>query len=105
MNGMYTIGNPDTTSKTKFSTDYTRRGDSVEFFDVYSPPIQTRYGEVYWTMMDPVAVPSERYKINSRIQPSLLLVMKWTKSNRQRMALKLAYQFTTRTTTTTARGW
>ena len=59
MNGVYSIGNPDTTSKTKYSTDYTRRGESVEFFDVYSPPIQTRYGEVYWTMMDPVAIPSE----------------------------------------------
>merc|ERR1711909_163295 len=33
--------------------DYSKYED-VEYFDVYSPPISTRYGEVFWTMMDPV---------------------------------------------------
>ena len=26
----------------------------VEYFDVYSPVINSKYSEVYWTMMDPV---------------------------------------------------
>jgi len=57
MNGEYLFANPDPTSSTKYSTEYTD-----EYFDVYSPPIQSRYGEVFWTMMDPVPLPDDIIK-------------------------------------------
>ena len=31
----------------------------VEYFDVYSPVINSKYSEVYWTMMDPVPLDQE----------------------------------------------
>lgn len=58
--GQYKIANPNTLSSKDFSTDY-----DVEYFDVYSPPIKTRYSEVFWTMMDKVSLPQniiERFK-------------------------------------------
>eukprot|EP01060_Flectonema_neradi_P036402 TRINITY_DN698_c1_g2_i1.p1 TRINITY_DN698_c1_g2~~TRINITY_DN698_c1_g2_i1.p1 ORF type:complete len:718 (+),score=175.93 TRINITY_DN698_c1_g2_i1:80-2155(+) len=54
MNGEYIIGNPNKLSKNKYSTEYTD-----EYFTVYSPPIRTRYSQVFWTMMDPVPLPDE----------------------------------------------
>lgn len=59
MNGLYNIANPNMNSKDKYNTLYSARGEQVEYFDVYSPPIQTRYGEVYWTLMDPVKIPQD----------------------------------------------
>eukprot|EP00005_Dracoamoeba_jomungandri_P011599 CAMPEP_0174265228 /NCGR_PEP_ID=MMETSP0439-20130205/25700_1 /TAXON_ID=0 /ORGANISM="Stereomyxa ramosa, Strain Chinc5" /LENGTH=693 /DNA_ID=CAMNT_0015351583 /DNA_START=91 /DNA_END=2172 /DNA_ORIENTATION=+ len=59
MNGEYVIANPNSRIAT-FSTDYGAK--NAEFFDVYSPPIQTVYAEVYWTMMDPVKLPAEIVK-------------------------------------------
>merc|ERR1719348_1759266 len=53
MNGDYIISNANPSSEQPWSGDYSKYED-VEFFDVYSPPIFTRYGEVFWTMMDPV---------------------------------------------------
>ena len=32
-------------------------GAGQEHFDVYTPPIRTRYSEVYWTSMAPVPLP------------------------------------------------
>ena len=32
-------------------------GEGQEHFDVYTPPIRTRYSEVYWTSMAPVPLP------------------------------------------------
>ena len=64
MNGMYVISNPNKLSNVEWDSDYTKR-PNVSYFDVYTPPIRTRYGEVYWTMMDPVALPDyiiKRYK-------------------------------------------
>lgn len=46
MNGDYLIGNPNVHAKTQYSTDYASR--NAEFFDVYSPPVRTVYGEVFW---------------------------------------------------------
>ena len=58
MNGdIYGISNPDQNSKTQFSTVYSDINSKSEYFDVYSPPISTRYGDVYWTMMDSVNLP------------------------------------------------
>lgn len=57
LNGLYTIANPNPAAPLQFSTDYSTKG--AEFFDVYSPPIRTRYGEVFWTMMDPVPLPDD----------------------------------------------
>lgn len=37
----------------KWDSNYNSFPD-VEYFEVYSPPISTKYSEVYWTMMDPV---------------------------------------------------
>eukprot|EP01047_Picozoa_sp_COSAG01_P001690 COSAG01_NODE_40_length_32708_cov_25.641234_5_plen_866_part_00 len=34
-------------------------GEGQEYFDVYTPPIRTRYSEVYWTTMPPVPLPVE----------------------------------------------
>ena len=61
MNGnIYYISNPNTSSTHHFSTDYTTQYNSkVEYFDVYSDPITSRYSEVFWTVMDPVALPEE----------------------------------------------
>ena len=42
MNGDYLIANPNYDSQNKFSTSYSSY-PNVEFFDVYSPPISTRY--------------------------------------------------------------
>merc|ERR1711970_1082912 len=53
MNGDYLISNPDPNAPSSWSSSYSKFED-VEFFDVYSPPISTTYGQVFWTMMDPV---------------------------------------------------
>ena len=42
MNGIYLISNPNHAAGKKFSTLYSSR-PNVEYFDVYSPPISTRY--------------------------------------------------------------
>ena len=60
MNGLYEISNPNVVSGATFSTDYAKK--DAEFFDVYSPPITTRYGEVFWTMMAPVSLPDDVVK-------------------------------------------
>ena len=39
----------------EYNCDYASKGH--EYFDVYSPPITTQYGQVYWTMQDPVDLP------------------------------------------------
>ena len=51
--GVYTISNSNPNSATAYDTKY--RGK--EFFDIYSPPIRTTYGQVYWRMMDEVPLP------------------------------------------------
>merc|ERR1719167_222303 len=53
MNGEYLLSNANPSASGKWNSDYGKFED-VEFFDVYSPPISTKYSEVYWTMMDPV---------------------------------------------------
>ena len=40
----------------EYNSDYASKGH--EFFDVYSPPITTQYGQVYWTMQEPVELPA-----------------------------------------------
>jgi len=55
MNGLYTISNPNSATTNEFNSDYNSFSD-VEYFEVYSPPISTKYSEVYWTMMDPVPI-------------------------------------------------
>ena len=58
MNGdIYDISNPNISSFKKFSTIYSEINKNSEYFDVYSPPITSRYGDVYWTMMEPVNLP------------------------------------------------
>lgn len=58
MNGdIYGISNPDQNSKIQFSTVYSDINSKYEYFDVYSPPISSRYGDVYWTMMNSVELP------------------------------------------------
>jgi hypothetical protein len=48
MNGEYLIGNPNTRVKAQYSTDYGTK--NAEYFDVYTPPIRTVYGEVFWSV-------------------------------------------------------
>ena len=58
MNGdVYDISNRDFSSSSKFPTIFSNINSSYEYFDVYSPPITSRYADVYWTMMDPVKLP------------------------------------------------
>tara|TARA_B100000123_G_scaffold268981_1_gene244388 strand:- start:1921 stop:3999 length:2079 start_codon:yes stop_codon:yes gene_type:complete len=53
MNGnIYYISNPNTSSVKQYSTIF-----NSEYFDVFSPPISSRYGDVFWTVMDPVPLP------------------------------------------------
>merc|ERR1711962_502881 len=52
MNGAYKLSNA--LPSNPFNTEYPTSYKDVEYFDVYSPPITTKYGEVYWTMMDEV---------------------------------------------------
>ena len=60
LNGdVYQISNPDFNAKQQFPTVYSKINSSMEYFDVYSPPITSRYGDVYWTMMDPVKLPQK----------------------------------------------
>jgi len=55
--GQYKISNPNSLVKDKYSTEY-----NSEYFEIYSPPIRTRYSEVFWKMMDPVPLPAELIK-------------------------------------------
>lgn len=58
MNGnVYDISNRDFRSSVKFPTVFSGINSSYEYFDVYSPPITSRYADVYWTMMNPVRLP------------------------------------------------
>ena len=41
-----------TSSVIQYSTIYNQ-----EYFDVFSPPITSRYGNVFWTVMEPVSLP------------------------------------------------
>ena len=57
MNGnVYGISNPDVGSGV-FKAEFNMINASSEYFDVYSHPITSKYGEVYWTMMEPVNLP------------------------------------------------
>jgi len=59
MNGdIYSISNPDIASKVQFSTEFNIINSSSEYFDIYSPPITSRYAMVYWNMMSPVPLPN-----------------------------------------------
>lgn len=73
MNGdIYDISNRNMTSKKKFSTQFNKINPNVEYFDVYSYPITSRYGDVYWTMMDPVRLPEN---IISRFDGKVLPIL------------------------------
>ena len=52
--GQYKIANALRTPPSSFSTDYT-----AEYFDVYSTPIRTRYSEVFWKELPPMALPPD----------------------------------------------
>eukprot|EP01062_Namystynia_karyoxenos_P072098 TRINITY_DN67_c0_g2_i2.p1 TRINITY_DN67_c0_g2~~TRINITY_DN67_c0_g2_i2.p1 ORF type:complete len:775 (+),score=214.49 TRINITY_DN67_c0_g2_i2:95-2419(+) len=56
MNGLYEVASGEH-QDVGFNTDYASKGH--EYFDVYSPEIATHYGEVFWTMMAPVAIPEQ----------------------------------------------
>jgi len=53
MNGDYLLSNANTDSPQKWDSSYAKF-ENVEYFDAYSPVINSKYSEVYWTMMDPV---------------------------------------------------
>ena len=56
MNGEYLLSNSHPNGK--WDSNYAKFGE-VEYMDVYSPLISTQYSEVYWTMMDPVALDTD----------------------------------------------
>lgn len=67
---VYGISNPNQSSTKMFSTNYYEINSTYEYFDVYSPPITSRYGEVYWTMMDQVLLPNNIItRFNNKILP------------------------------------
>ena len=58
MNGFpYAISNPHANGK--FSGEYEKIDPALEYFDVYSPPITTRYAQVFWTTLPPVPLPDD----------------------------------------------
>lgn len=62
MNGnIYYISNPNTSAIQQFNTNYYQQyyPKTVEYFDVLSEPITSRYGDVYWTVMNPVSLPPD----------------------------------------------
>jgi hypothetical protein len=70
MNGGYEIANakpsgtPGSPHEQGFSTNWRNYpspvNNPVRSFDVYSPPIRTQYGQVWWTMMKDVPLPGTR---------------------------------------------
>jgi hypothetical protein len=57
--GPYTIANPAGAFKRLTNmSHYDGSGSPVEYFDVYSPPIRSRYGQTFWTMMAAVPLPA-----------------------------------------------
>ena len=60
MNGphLYGIANPNMSSG-YFSTNFTDITPDAEFFDVYTPPITSKYADVYWTMMPEIPLSKE----------------------------------------------
>ena len=53
MNGKYVLSDPMTGKYIeKPFTEFNSYPRPTEYFDVYSPPITSRYAEVFWTMMD-----------------------------------------------------
>eukprot|EP00729_Bicosta_minor_P020806 gene20806-29954_t len=61
MNGGYSIANPNA-AEGNWSGEYSNLYPDIEYFDVYSPLISTVYGQVYWTVMDAVALPDDIVK-------------------------------------------
>jgi hypothetical protein len=65
MNGEYLLGNNaggkagSSFARLSNMSHYDSSGTPVEYFDVYSPPIRSRYGQTFWTMMDAVPLPRE----------------------------------------------
>ena len=59
MNGDYPLSATPGADKSgsKFPKRFSDYPGDVEFFDVYSPPIRSTYGEVFWTLLDPVPLP------------------------------------------------
>lgn len=58
MNGKaYKIANPNPDSPRNFSGEFSEYYPNSKYFEVYSPLISTVYGQVYWTMMEPVPLP------------------------------------------------
>jgi len=55
MNGSYKIANAHPNGK--FSSDFSK--DGAKYFDVYSPNITSRYGEVVWRALEAVPIPSD----------------------------------------------
>ena len=55
MEMMETTDDVNVKKKKKYNTKY----PTAEYFEVYSPLISTRYGQVFWAQMDPVALPTE----------------------------------------------
>ncbi len=63
MNGnVYGISNPNVSEYPQFPTEFSKINTSSEYFDVYSPPITSKYAEVYWTMMPAVPLPENIVK-------------------------------------------
>ena len=71
MNGDYTVAG-DPKGFSTISADYDK--GNVEYFDVYSPLVQTRYSQVYWTMMPSVPLPPALVK---RFEGKVMAITGW----------------------------
>ena len=75
MNGdIYYISNPNTSATHQFNTNYYQQyyPKTVEYFDVLSDPITSRYADVYWTVMNPVTLPQDFVKRFSGLPVSIV---------------------------------
>ena len=53
----YLFDNPKLDAATQFDTDFAAK--NLEYFEVYAGPIETRYGEVFWSGLPEVPLPAD----------------------------------------------
>ncbi len=93
MNGdVYNYSNQNIFSKNNFPTTFENINSSYEYFDVFSHPITSRYGDVYWTMMPHVVLPGN---IITRFSNKIMAIVGYESdmvfSNGNRVPITWAY--------------
>ena len=55
----YMFDNPNPAAPRQFDTDFASRPASTKYFELYAGPIETRYGEVFWSGLPKVPLPPD----------------------------------------------